>query len=627
MPMFISITKLQYKPKSFFHCRPPLNLLKDFEKQDIKQLPYLLPKELQLKSLQTIITYELIEGTPAEDVFPNVSVIKDILMSNEFKKAMEIFASCCNQGRTPEIVTDILTNFQTRLTVQYLIKVQAKPKLKLDDKIIPLDDERSFSFFLHKSVNHQWILSLKNTHDQYSHAVFLKLAKQLCFELHLKSTNCFKITDNSGLPELNEFVCQLLRCNSISKIPEVIKNYLPGVDTIDLEMNSSVDREPMLGDLIPERFHYTLDQSLFNFFYPEEWVGYENDYGNLVYAQILCEMVYRDDNFPQKSGLQHMMERKYIISVGLNETNIEVSVLQLYKFTHIKSTEMTSGITEMNIYDGPSTSERTEHFTNVKMDSEKKRTKRKPIDKKAIQEAVKAAWALPEEQRKKVIKRLYLQYHPDKNPDNQNATAEFQFLQHEIERMDEGISQTSESTWHSCFRQWNHTASSHREFRSRYNSFGNRRPGGQNIPQSHPDLNEAKLWIGQAKYDYSALCVLEKASRTNNEVSAAACFMCHEVAEKSLKAGLYATRGMSEVSLKNHNLVSSASALVQMNCPLNVEDAIFLGRFYLDTRFPNRYSPHAIPGKKFSSDTAKQGFEAAVRIYETVKQMIYELTK
>ena len=599
-----------------------LNLLKDVEKQDIKQLPYLLPKELQLKSLKSIITYELIDGTPAENIFPNISVIKDILVSSEFKKAIEIFASCCNQGKTPASVTDILTNFQSRLTVQYLIKVQAKPKLKLDDKIVPLDDEVPFSFFLHKSFNHQWILSLKNTHDQYSHAVFLKLSKQLSSELHLKSTKCFKITDSSELPELNEFVCQLLQCSSISKIPEVIKTYLPGVDTIDLE---SVDRDPVLGDHIPERFHHTLDQNLCNFFYPEEWVGYENEHGNIVYAQILCEIVNRKGNFPQKSGLQQMIERKYIISVGLNETNIEVSALLLYKFIHIKSTKSTSGVTEVDVYYGPSTSKRTEQFTNIKMDSEKKRTKRKPIDKKAIQEAVKAAWALPEEQRKKAIKRLYLQYHPDKNPDNPNATAEFQFLQ---ERMDEGIchSQSSESTWHSCFRQWNYTASSHREFRSRYNdtSSGNGRPRGQNIPQSHPDLNEANLWIGQAKYDYSALCVLKKASKTTNEVSAAACFMCHEVAEKSLKAGLYATRGMSEVSLKNHNLVSSASALIQMNCPVNIEDAIFLERFYLDTRFPNRYSPHAIPGEKFSSDTAKQGFEAAVRIYETVKQKIYE---
>ena len=299
--------------------------------------------------------------------------------------------------------------------------------------------------------------------------------------------------------------------------------------------------------------------------------------------------------------------------------------MQLYKFIHSKSTKKDSGITEMDLYDGPSTSEHAKEFTNINADSERKRAKSKAIDKKAIQDAVKAALGLPEEQQRKAIKRLYLQHHPDKNPDNPNATAEFQFLQQEIERMDGGVfhTQSGDSAWHNWFRQWNHTASSHRESRSRYNeTFG--RPGGQNIPQSHPDLNEAKLWIGQAKYDYSALHVLKSASRSNSKVSAAACFMCHEVAEKSLKAGLYATRGMSEVSLKNHNLESSASALIQMNCPVNIQDAIFLERFYLDTRFPNRYTPHAIPGEKYSNDIAKQGFEAGTRIYETVKRMIDE---
>ena len=82
-------------------------------------------------------------------------------------------------------------------------------------------------------------------------------------------------------------------------------------------------------------------------------------------------------------------------------------------------------------------------------------------------------------------------------------------------------------------------------------------PGGQNKPRSQPDLNEAKLWIGQAKYASSALCVLKNASLTNNGVSAATCFMCHEVAEKSLKIGLYATCGMSSQSEESQPYVVS----------------------------------------------------------------------
>ena len=593
-----------------------LNMLKDIEKPGITRWPYLLPKELELKSLKSITTYQLMDGTPAEDVSPNVSVIKDILVSREFKKAIEIFASLGNQGVIPQSVTDILTNFQSRLTVQYLIQVQAKPKLNLDDKVIPLDVTVQFSFFLQKSVNHQWILSLNNTDVPFSHAVFLQLSNRLCSDLHLKSKGYFKVTDNNRLVELSVFISHLLQCNSISKISEVIKMFLPGVDTIDIEMEASVDRKPALGDLVPKRLHDTLDQSLFNLFYPEEWVGFEKEDGTIVYAQILCEEPAKKGDYISKSRQEQMMGRQYEILIGLNEEVITIPVVHLYKFVHIKSTKKDSGITEVIVYDGPSTS---------KMDSENKKAKSKSIDKKTIKEAIKAAFALPEEQRRRAIKRLYLHHHPDKNPDNPNATAEFQFLQQEIKRMD-NHEQTGNSTWQNWFREWNRTASSHREFRSRCDesSYGHERPSGQNIPQSQPDLNEAKLWIGQAKYDYSALCVLKNASKTVSEVSAATCFMCHEVTEKSLKAGLYATRGMSEVSLKKHNLISLASALIQMNFPLNIEDAEFLEGFYLDTRFPNRYNPHAIPGEKFASHTAMQGFEAATRIYETVKQMIDE---
>ena len=605
-------------------------LIKDSEQQGITELPYLLPEELKLKRLKSIIMYELIDGIPAEDVFPNVSVIKDILVSCEFKRAIEIFATCCNQGVLPESVVNALITFQSSLVVQYLVKVQAKPKLKVDGKVIQINDIVPFSYFLDKS-NQQWVLSLKNTHDKYPHSVFLNLARKLYSDLHL-CTSHFGVTDNNELPEPHEYICQLLQCNSVSKIPEVIKMYLP-VDPTDLEMDSSIERDPVLGDPIPTRFHHNLDQSLFNFFYPEEWIGYEIEEEKIVYAQILCEVIHK--NVSHKSNPRLMMERKYVISIGLNEANIEVSVVDLFKFIHDKSTETSYGITEMEVYDGPSTSEHASK-QSIKTDSEKKKTK--SFDRKSIREAIKAAWALPAEQRRKAIKRLYLQYHPDKNHDNPNATKEFQFLQQEIERLEKGISedeadgrgtafsssQTSDSTWQHQFYQWNRTASSHSHFRSRGygTSFGYGMPGGQNIPRSQPDLNEAKLWIGQAKYDYSALCVLKNASFTNNGVSAATCFMCHEVAEKSLKAGLYATSGMSKVSLKNHNLMLSASALIQMGCPVKIDDAQFLERFYLDTRFPNCYTPHAIPGEKFSSDTAKQGFEAATRIYETVKQMI-----
>ena len=616
-----------------------LNLFKDAE-QSIKELPRLLPKELGLKRLQSITTYELIDSKPAKEIYSNVSIIKEILHSAEFIKAIEIYSSCCNQGVIPPCVTDILTDFQSKLTVQVLIDVQAKPMINVDDNVFPIDDIKEYSFFWQK-FDQKWVLSLKNTQDRYRPSVFTKFANQLCSNLELKSTKCFEFAVNDEIPALTEFVYHILQCKSVSKIAEIIKEHLPGMHNI--EPSSFGDQDPVLGDSVPEQFHYMLDQSMFNFFYPEEWVGYEDEHGKIVCAQILCEMIC-DNNNPAGNKYQQMMEKRYIISLGLSETNIEVGALQLYKFIQNKALkdEKRPGISEVDVDDAPGTSESeyTKQFKYIKMDSEKRRAKKKVTDKKTIREAVKAAWALPEEQRRKAIKRLFLQHHPDKNPDNPNATADFQFLQQEVERLENGISEdeadgkgrafshyshSSDSKWHSWFNQWNHTASSHNFFRSKYSrtSAGNKMPGAWNIPQPQPDLTESERWIGQAKYDYSALCVLKDASRTNNEVSAATCFMCHEVAEKSLKAGLFAKCGMGEVSLKNHDLILPANALIQLGCPIDKRDAEFLEQFYLDTRFPNCYPPPVIPGEKFSSDMANQGFDAATRIYEAIKQLIH----
>ena len=85
---------------------------------------------------------------------------------------------------------------------------------------------------------------------------------------------------------------------------------------------------------------------------------------------------------------------------------------------------------------------------------------------------------------------------------------------------------------------------------------------------------------------------------------------------------MYAKCGVGQVSLNNHNLSLPANALAQLGCPSVVSDAIYLERFYLDTRFPNRFIPLAVPGEKFNNATAIKAFEAADRILKAMKQMI-----
>jgi len=87
---------------------------------------------------------------------------------------------------------------------------------------------------------------------------------------------------------------------------------------------------------------------------------------------------------------------------------------------------------------------------------------------------------------------------------------------------------------------------------------------------------------------------------------------------------MYAKCGIGKATLKNPNIEPLAHALVQVGCPVDVDDVIFLENFFLNTRYPYRYSPPIVPGEKYLSGTANEAFLAATRIYEVMKQIIEE---
>ena len=387
----------------------------------------------------------------------------------------------------------------------------------------------------------------------------------------------------------------LLQSQSVSKVVEVIRENIPAhyMDDLELSPKITVNTDPILGDTIAECWHHRLDQNVLNLFRPEEWVGYEQG-GRIIYAQIVHE-VEQVTAVSILNKVLKLMQQKFLIEIG-NDTQIEAHVLELYKFIQNDATASDISYTDIDVH----------------------------VDR--IKAAVMAALALPTEQQIKALKRLYLTYHPDKNVENPNATAEFQHLMEEIEQATKETSidttdgkqaSSGQSNISRCFTQWNQTASSHKKYKS-----SAKKSKSFSVPTPCKDLNKAFVWIKQAEYDYTALCVLKTTSWSGSNVSAATCFMCHEVAEKSLKAGMYAKCGLGQESLNKHNLYTLANALAQMGCPNQVNDACFLERFYLDTRFPNRYDPCVVPGDQFDSTTTQQAFEAATRTFEVLQQVV-----
>ena len=175
-------------------------------------------------------------------------------------------------------------------------------------------------FFL-KCVKHKYSLTLKDSPSNYSPRVFTKLSRNLCATLKLKGTSCFEIAEDDDVPELTSFISEILSCGSDFRVAEIIRESLPGILTIEQDLMLP---NPVLGEVIPECWHHRLDQSMFNTYLPQEWVGYETENGKIVYAQLLhctteCPI--------EEKSVEQWLKRKFLITTG-NKTK-EVNITSL----------------------------------------------------------------------------------------------------------------------------------------------------------------------------------------------------------------------------------------------------------------------------------------------------------
>ena len=473
-----------------------------------KSLCSLLPQELGLKSLRSITEYKMINTAPFQTAHPSIKTIEQILRCNNFKKAIESYAChCTNKRIPPKNVKEIIENFQRNLKVQYLEKIEVKLEIKVNNQVIQLQDTISPDFFI-KYANKKFTLTLKNSPNNYSPRVFTKLSRNLCLTLQLKGTRCFELTEDDDVPELTSFVGEILRCGSDVGVAKIIQDSIPGIYAIEQDL---VTPNPVLGEVIPDCWHHRLDQSILNTYFPQEWVGYETENGNVVYAQVL-HCIDTEITIKERD-VEEWLKRKYFITTG-NKT-MEVTVLQLYKLmselSDFAPQELCSSELESN--------ETSDSAIQAQQAS----------GRKVLQDAVKVAWSLSDQQKQKALKRLYLLYHPEKSADSK---ADFQYLLQEMERMEKGFSkesfnaekQSGETSsfnivWNGRFNQWNRAASLHQKYRSKDKVMSARGAvGGWHTPKPQTNHDEAVRWIKQAEYDYATLNVLV-ASCQKDEVS------------------------------------------------------------------------------------------------------------
>ena len=325
-------------------------------------------------------------------------------------------------------------------------------------------------------------------------------------------------------------VCRGLLGETILLIPEMLR-IDPGkifslLDNMKIRRDDSNDASkrdvlPPPGSFIPIAMHNLLNPA-FEAFTPGEYVGYELHDPSLelqegdatyIYA-VIIEEVPGDDG--------STFTKLYKINIGEDKGPQIVEATNLYKFHRVQ--EVTSSEVALSDQQGSpySASDRQKIFDE-------------------ISRALEEAWRLPEDRRKQIVKRLFLQWHPDKNPGNEAFCTEvFQHIKSEIERLERGESRRDESwssTYGAFYGFWGRRAKQYRSQRQGYRDSFFRHYGSSGyrtrswyVPPSfcktNPQPREARRWFRQAEADLEA---------ADNDIATVkpsyewACFKCHQV--------------------------------------------------------------------------------------------------
>ena len=435
------------------------------------------------------------------------------------------------------------------------------------------------------------------------------------------------------------------------------------LDDDDIEFEADV--QPRLGKAVPKTWYHRLDQDINNLFHSEEWVGYEDEEDHIVLVQVVCPVI-PEGEIPSAIQINY----KVLVTEDSEET-IEVPSLNLFKFLKGGSIVGSEYSMALDVYERTTTSE-DEHSNPRKV--------RKVISlkesKKIICQELKIIWKMPESERRRAIRRLYLKWHPDKNPDAVEQAEEMvKFLQCQVERLERGLpledtecednnyssqrkssGESKYSQWSSFYRQWDETANQHRYYSHSEERFhqsgrqgrrrGRRRGGcgadgggwwGGGMGRSHcfdsenvfsqlsPNPLEGERWLRQATVDCEALCVLHYQIHATPVLAGNVCFLAHQVVEKALKGGKYIVCGLGDKGLKSHNLTDHAYAL-RMERPHQLQGlpalTAPLESYYLNTRYPNRVPPPQIPFENYTIAEADRAKGYAERVLELMRGLM-----
>ena len=590
----------------------------------------LLPLRLRAKTIQHLLREEIHpscrdkhciadSALGSNDSCPFVNRYRNVLLSPKLVNG--ILRVIRHQRQTPNLPQEVKDQVQVLCS-----SLSVTCMASLDTHLVLLESGRSLKdsnetqdCFLEEQ-NGQWELFIRHGTDENP------LHIQLCFQVN-------RLIRNQIEKEI--YLQAMLAC----RVPDEI---LPSLDRCgvaqDLMGSEARTTEPVLGSEIPVMYHYLLRQDIEYFFRQGEIVGYEREHrtedGEIDDSEplyVYAKVVRKVPNRKRSMGTSKFdFQAKYRIDIG-EPRLVEVSVLDLYKFDRSVKEVPTvpielSDSLEVTLFTGDPNN--TEHKSAT-------RNERLERARREIKDTLWEAWKLPENERRKVIKRLFLRWHPDKNVGCDIANDVMQFLLNEIERMeklfpsswrenvrdakDQGQSNGG-GGFNDFFNQWNQRA---RQERQTYNTF--KRQAHQGTPyakrSTNPQRNEAKRWLKQAKEDLTAARNMHAQEAT---FSALVCFLCQQATEKVFKSALYAACGISESQLETHDVLNLAYEITELDgSPEDIPVlAAKLKNYYEQTRYPHYHRGDVIPSDAFTFEQAQDALEIAESLMDKITQFV-----
>ena len=476
-----------------------------------KDLLMRLPPSVRPQMLSRVVTEEFADSSQGSKSAVKLHIAASLerqLCSEQFFRG--IVRLIRHENKENQILNeDVLASIKDRLrSIEFLGLNRIETKLVCQGDHIP-DSEVEVSYFVNK---------VSATDGKSTWKVYVRTdVDENFFKLYSAVTQVIAKACEGLLGETVMFIQEMLRID-----PSQIWSMLDekNIRQDDSYNGSRSNPLPLPGRFIPVEDHHLLNEE-FEKIAPGEYVGYEMEDPSMqqkegdatfIYAVILEEV-----NAQENTSL---LSKYYMVNVGNDKDPQEVEFADLYKFHRLQSSPL-------GLSDG----------------LEKGYTKDKEMIFKQTSEILMEAWQLPEERRRKIVKRLFLRWHPDKNPGEKSLCDEvLQHIQKEIAKLErvQGDVIDGQSCYEPYFDFWKIRAKrqhTHREryrktYRQIYTSCDEALGGDSSsgIPPSfctkNPQPGEARRWLRQAEAD---LVAVSNDVSTGNPSYEWACFKCHQV--------------------------------------------------------------------------------------------------